>query len=59
MLREGEREEEMNFAAQENTRIPNLGEAFRRKGSQGGTLGTFQGIHSPRKGHPVRTHWLL
>lgn len=59
MLREGEREEEMNFTAQEITRIPNLGEAFRRKGSQGGTLGTFPGIRSPREGHPVRTQWLL
>lgn len=40
-------------------RIPNLGEAFRCRGSQGGILGTFLGIHSQREGHPLGAHWLL
>lgn len=39
--------------------FPFWGRPLRYKGNQGGTLGTFPGIHSPREGHPVSIHWLL
>lgn len=58
-LREGKREEEMNLTAWEHDPDSQPGGGLGWKGSQGGTLGTFSTIQSPREGHPVRTHWLL